>query len=143
MVRDHIESKHVAEHVLASTMSFLQAHSSQRAEAKGVMKLPNKCVSCDAIGKTITLAINYENPNLMEVLFTFPWDFTKAMPEILVAVSPMDIEGEGISPACLIGSKESVLSEEEADGMAEASMKGKLDEDENLAMNKKSEDKAV
>ena len=134
-IRQQIESPLALKAMMKSMVSMLQVHSTntltQRQEAKGILKLPNKCVSAANIGKTITLAINYENPDLVKVLFTFPWDFSKALPELLVAISPMNIQGQGIVPECLIAGDrgEGSASKEDMEKEAEDSMKRDVDED--------------
>jgi hypothetical protein len=130
-VRKSIEGPKAFKSMMKSAVSMLQVHSSEKLQMKGIIKLPNACVSAANIGTTITLAINYENPDLVKVLFTYPWDFTKALPELLVAISPMNVKGEGIAKECLMTRSEGVSSADEMEKEAVVSMKKDIDEDVN------------
>jgi len=110
-VEDHFYTPHVTRKLLRNTVSLLQmsarTHESETAHAAaqfaGFFKLPNRCIGNDKIGKTITLAVNYENPNLVACLIAIPFSLGKCMPELLIAITPISIESNKISPECLMG----------------------------------------
>mgnify|MGYP006136620885 CR=1 FL=1 len=93
--KDNFFDKHLftgasAQKIFTGAVSYLQlsarAHESAtaRAAAKalGLIKLPNRCVNAEQIGKTITLAINYENPNLFSCMMAIPFVISECMPEV-------------------------------------------------------------
>jgi hypothetical protein len=136
---DHLYTSANVHQVLHSTVSLMQlsarahesAESRAASKAMGLVKLPNRCVGAEQIGKTITLAINYENPNLFACLMAMPFALKDCMPELLVAISPIAIEGNKISEVCMAGKVASEdagkdVSKEELSKMQEAAMEGEL-----------------
>lgn len=111
-LEEHLFTGASAQKIFTGAVSYLQlsarAHESAtaRAAAKalGLIKLPNRCVNAESIGKTITLAINYENPNLFKCMMAIPFVMSECMPELLIAITPITIEGNNIAPECLAGS---------------------------------------
>lgn len=101
-------------HMLSGVTSFLQTSALAGAEStsavvrshlasKGIVALPNVCVNNEALGKTIGIAINYENPSLLEALAAPPFSFANAVPELLVAIYPITAEDGTIDDRCLAG----------------------------------------
>jgi hypothetical protein len=90
----HLFTGASAQKIFTGAISYLQlsarAHESARARAAskalGLIKLPNRCVNAEAIGKTITLAINYENPALFKCLMAIPFVLSECMPEVRFVV---------------------------------------------------------
>lgn len=136
---DHLYTAHNAHQVLSSTVSLMQlsarahesAESRAAASAMGLVKLPNRCVGAEQIGKTITLAINYENPALFSCLMAMPFALKDCMPELLVAISPIAIEGNKISEVCMAGKVAAEdagkdVSKQELNEMQEAGMEKAL-----------------
>ncbi len=116
----HLFTHESAHKIFSGTVNMLQlsarAHESamSRAAAKamGIVKLPNRCVSNEKIGKTITIAINYENPGLIKCLIAMPFHLNQCMPELLIAIAPISVEGSSVAPECLAGS----VAKEDAQG---------------------------
>ena len=134
-VRHSIAHPTTMKTIMKGMVSLLETQQqedvSQRVATKGIFKLPNKCVKAAAIGDTIQMILNYENPDLLKVLFTYPWDLTAALPELLVAITPITVKGEGVVRECLIGGDrgEGSASKEDVMQMQQEKFKAELDED--------------
>ena len=135
----HLYNAQNAHNIMSSTVSMLQlsarAHESTyahaAAKARGLVKLPNRCVGADKLGDTITLAINYENPSLFSCLMAIPFKLQDCMPELLVAISPIAIEGNSINEVCMAGMVAAEdagkpVSSAELNKMSEEGMEGEL-----------------
>lgn len=101
-------------HMATGVTSFLQmsavagdASTSQAVRSylyeRGIVALPNQCVNNEAFGKAFGIAINFENPSLLEALMLPPFSLVKAIPELLVAIFPLTVRGNTIDDKCLAG----------------------------------------
>jgi len=101
----HLASPAQTASMLTGMASFLQmsatVQSSGHAHTGAFVQLPNRCVNATTLGWSYTIAINYENPSLLEALFS--WNLKDALPELLVAISPISVEGSNVRPQCLLG----------------------------------------
>merc|ERR1711907_910035 len=70
----------------------------------GVLSLPNQCVREENIGTGMIIAINVENPNLVEWALNAVTKLPRPslpLPEVLVAIMPSALNNQISDPHCL------------------------------------------
>ena len=93
--------------LITSVVSFMHAHTDKLEQTqynRGLAALPNQCISEEKLGTSFAIAINVENPSLLE----WAWNALKKapvpalpLPEILAAIMPIIANNQISDPACL------------------------------------------
>eukprot|EP00947_MAST-08B_sp_MAST-8B-sp1_P001248 g1248.t1 len=90
--------------LITSVVTLAHAHTDKAtARARGIAVLPNACISEDTIGTSFSIAINVENPKLLE----WAWKAVKRMgaalpmPDVLAAIMPIVNSNQIGDPKCL------------------------------------------
>lgn len=132
----HMMSRHAAKHLISSTIRKMATHTKVVASSEATQShlamhshtnmlqtqvrggaldmVPNACIREANMGSGIGIAVNVENPSLLEYVFKLLSTASKAargvlefpVPEILIAVYTTTFDNQIIDQACLLSASE-------------------------------------